>query len=104
MDSQVKDPNSVAVITKLTQEDETILRDADGPSARRIIPGLSKSQEFDSSVIRAERELLMLSKSSSHSPSTAATLEVDHLVQKPRKSNLDPLNHDMHRLNEHDVG
>ncbi|KAG0588162.1 hypothetical protein KC19_2G221200 [Ceratodon purpureus] len=98
------DVPAASVSTELTEEDETILRDVDRPSARRIIPGLSKSQELDSSAIRAERELLMLSKSSSHSPSTTAKLELDHLEQKRRKSNLDPLEHDMHRLNEHDVG
>ena len=94
--------------TNLPLEDETMMPDGDGPSARKIIPGLSKSQEFDSTAIRAERDLLMLSKSSSHSPSTAPKLDLGHLVEKPRNlSNIDSLNHALQNLNQHehaDVG
>jgi len=62
------------------------------PSGRRILSGLSKSQEFASSVAR--EHVIGLSKSSSHSPSTTQKLE-----QQRRNSKRDnPLSHDTHRL------
>lgn len=98
-------PPAATSTKKLSEEDETMLRDVDSapPSARRIIPGLSKSQEFDSTAVR---EHVGLSKSSSHSPSTAHKLELHHLVQQQqplRNRKPDPLSHDMHRLNERGV-
>jgi hypothetical protein len=62
------------------------------PSGRRILSGLSKSQEFASSA--ALEHVIGLSKSSSHSPSTAQKLD-----QQRRSSKRDiPLSHDTHRL------
>ncbi|PKA47969.1 hypothetical protein AXF42_Ash016316 [Apostasia shenzhenica] len=58
-------PNSQTLIT---QEDQKMLQDV---NFRRLIPGISKSQEFDNAHSKLDCQY-RLSKSSSHSPTTAS--------------------------------
>jgi len=100
----VPDETQSTINPELSQEDKDMLRDIDsGLLARKVIPGLSKSQEFDTTRVAANRDHLRLSKSSSHSPSSTDNfIEVDPPpVYKPR--NHDPMSLDIDRLNEHDI-
>ncbi|XP_024394485.1 protein PSK SIMULATOR 1 isoform X3 [Physcomitrium patens] len=91
--------------SKLSQEDESTLSHVDSGSSSSPIftPGLGMSEEFDSSVVLAEREQPKLSQNSSHSSSTAKKFELDQTIHKPRNSKVDPLRDDVHRVNEHSV-
>lgn len=66
---------------------------------RRIITGLSKSQEFDNSRASADREYLKLSKSSSHSQTSTNELEAP--LYRPRHR-IKPLGLNIHYERESD--
>ena len=90
------------VSLELSQEDKEMLHDIEcGLSQRKVIPGLSKSQEFDTSRVAANRELLRLSKSNSHSPSSTNKGDVYQPVCKPRKHTVNLHSPDIDRLHEH---
>lgn len=90
------------VSPELSQEDKDMLHDIErGLSQRKVIPGLSKSQEFDTSRVAANRELLRLSKSNSHSPSSTNKSDVHQPLYKPRMHTLNLLSPDIDRLQEH---
>lgn len=59
-------PNDASSI--LTSEDQEMLRDV---NKRKLTPGISKSQEFNSARTRDMKYHQRLTKSSSHSPTTA---------------------------------
>ena len=67
---------------------------------RRIIPGLSKSQEFDNSRAAADKEYLKLSKSSSHSQTSTNELEAPLYRPRHRTKPLVGLNIHYEREND----
>jgi hypothetical protein len=81
---------SGAIRPELSQEDKDMLCNMGSDyTQRRIIPGLSRSQEFDNSRAAADREYLKLSKSSSHSQTSSNELEAP--LYRPRHR-IKPLN------------
>ncbi|XP_024367762.1 protein PSK SIMULATOR 1 [Physcomitrium patens] len=92
-------PTPAGVIRpELSQEDKDMLREiSSGWTQRKIIPGLSRSQEFDNSKAASNKEFLKLNKSSSHSVSSKHELEAP--LYKPR-NRIKPLGHNIHRLDE----
>lgn len=83
---------------ELSQEDKDVLRDVDsGISKKKIISGLSRSQEFDNSRVSSNIAFLKLNKSSSHSVSSTNELEAP---LNRRGNRIKPLGHDMLRLDE----
>ncbi|XP_008781546.2 protein PSK SIMULATOR 1-like [Phoenix dactylifera] len=63
---------SISPTSMLTQEDQEMLRYV---NSRKLTPGISKSQEFDSAKSRLSKDD-RLSKSSSHSPTSESTKEL----------------------------
>lgn len=82
---------------ELSQEDKEMLHNIGSDyTARKLLPGLSKSQEFDNSRAAASnREFLKLSKSSSHSGAN----QLEAPLYRPR-SRVKPLGVNMNRLDE----
>eukprot|EP01018_Ginkgo_biloba_P030695 Gb_31517 [translate_table: standard] len=69
--------NGHATTTELSQEDKNMLKDV---NKRKLTPGISKSQEFDTFKPRsANQSLNRLSKSNSHSPTSNRKTEFNGL-------------------------
>lgn len=84
---------------ELSQEDKDMLCNIGSDyTQRRILPGLSKSQEFDNSRAAADMEYLKLSKSSSHSQTSTNELEAP--LYRPRHR-IKPLNIHYERESDH---
>ncbi|CAK9874026.1 unnamed protein product [Sphagnum jensenii] len=90
---------------ELSQGDKEILQAIDqGSVAHKVLPGLSKSQEFDTSQVAANRESsLRLSKSNSHSPSTNNKMESPLSLYKSCGSSNPPPELHVDRRKELDV-
>lgn len=88
----------------LTQDDKEMLHNIGSEMAtqRKIIPGLSRSQEFDNSRAKQELINLKLSKSSSHSQSSANS-DLEAPLYRPR-NRITPLGFNIHRLDEREGG
>ncbi|KAJ6798360.1 Uncharacterized protein M6B38_211565 [Iris pallida] len=82
--------------TILTKEDQDMLRDI---SSRKLTPGISKSQEFDTVKYRLSNHS-RLTKSSSHSPATWSKKE---LIPVRRLSMLPVIDFDIDRMKALDV-
>ncbi|XP_002963258.2 uncharacterized protein LOC9655198 [Selaginella moellendorffii] len=93
----------------LSQEDQEMLKDV--VQAKRRMPGISKSQEFDatSSKPKLSKRLSLsnrLSKSNSHSPSAAPTAQSSsprHAKRHHQSAAPPPLDLDIDRINEIDT-
>lgn len=82
----------------LSIEDQEMLRDV---SKRKLTPGISKSQEFDTAKTRLSRHL-RLTKSNSQSPSSVAYKERDPFpIRRPHSVPL--MNFDIDRMKALDV-
>jgi hypothetical protein len=94
-----------AASPELSQGDKEILQAIDqGPVARKVLPGLSKSQEFDTSQVAANWESsLRLSKSNSHSSSTTNKTESPLSLYKSGGSSNPPPELHVDRRKELDV-
>lgn len=80
----------------LTIEDQEMLRDV---TKRKLTPGISKSQEFDTAKVRLSKHH-RLSKSSSHSPTREAKRE---LFWTRRPSSVPVIDFDIDRIKALDV-
>ncbi|KAG0576407.1 hypothetical protein KC19_5G077900 [Ceratodon purpureus] len=91
-------------ISLLSQVDKDMLHKIGSEMAnqRKIIPGLSRSQEFDNSRAKQELIQLKLSKSSSHSQSSANS-ELEAPLYRPR-NRITPLRFNIHHLDARDGG
>ncbi|KAK4752019.1 hypothetical protein SAY87_020817 [Trapa incisa] len=89
-------PNSTA--SSLTTEDHEMLRDV---NKRKLTPGISKSQEFDTVKTRDLKHHQRLTKSSSHSPTTTAHAKDIFPVCRP--SSLPIIDFGADRINALDV-
>lgn len=99
--SPIRSPNQISIqlthkSSSLTVEDQEMLRDV---SKRKLTPGISKSQEFDTSNMRLCKQH-RLTKSSSHSP--ACENEKDPFPVK-RPSSLPIINFELDRTKALDV-
>ncbi|XP_019180728.1 PREDICTED: uncharacterized protein LOC109175823 [Ipomoea nil] len=88
-------PNSPS--PTLTVEDQEMLRDV---SKRKLTPGISKSQEFDTARTRLSKQH-RLSKSSSHSPSTSEIKKDPFPIRRP--SSVPVINFDLDRIKAMDI-
>ncbi|XP_077239114.1 protein PSK SIMULATOR 1-like [Tasmannia lanceolata] len=91
----VHKPNSP--YSKLTLEDQEMLRDM---NFRKLTPGISKSQEFDTAKTRLSKHH-RLSKSSSHSPSSISKKELP-TTRRP-SSTIPAIDFDIDRIKALDV-
>ncbi|GLJ16249.1 hypothetical protein SUGI_0273130 [Cryptomeria japonica] len=83
---------------ELSQEDKDMLKDV---NFRKLTPGISKSQEFDSAKVRAAHQAACrLSKSNSHSPTTNTKNEFNGLRQH---TTLPTIEFDIDRIQALDV-
>ncbi|KAK1266460.1 hypothetical protein QJS04_geneDACA009162 [Acorus gramineus] len=81
----------------LTKEDQEMLRDV---SHRKLTPGISKSQEFDTARTRLSKHS-RLSKSSNHSPTSSASKK--DLLTTRRPSMVPVIDFDIDRIKALDV-
>jgi len=89
-------PNSPS--SMLTKEDQEMLRDV---SSRKLTPGISKSQEFDTVKCRlSKRSRLTKSSSASHSPKAGSKKE---LIPLRRPYMLPVIDFDIDRIKALDV-
>uniref|UniRef100_A0A1D1YL52 Zinc finger protein Pegasus n=1 Tax=Anthurium amnicola TaxID=1678845 RepID=A0A1D1YL52_9ARAE len=86
-----------ASCSMLTQEDQEMLRDV---NFRKLTPGISKSQEFDTAKTRLSKHN-RLSKSSSHSPTSNVNKEFFPPTRRP--SMVPVINFDIDRIKALDV-
>ncbi|RWR85303.1 ikzf5 [Cinnamomum micranthum f. kanehirae] len=82
----------------LSLEDQEMLRDV---NLRKLTPGISKSQEFDTAKTRSSK-LNRLSKSSSHSPTSGNKKELSSVRRRP-SSTVPVIDFDIDRIKALDV-
>lgn len=85
-------------VAQLSPEDQAMLQ---GVKNKKLTPGISKSQEFNTSKMKAAYRTNRLSKSSSHSPCTA--VEVDFVSASRRHAALTPIDFEADRGKALDV-
>ncbi|KAH9325842.1 hypothetical protein KI387_006020, partial [Taxus chinensis] len=90
--------DNAPALRELSQEDKDMLKDV---NFRKLTPGISKSQEFDSAKVRAAHQAACrLSKSNSHSPTTNTKNEFNGLRQH---TTLPTIDFDIDRIQALDV-
>lgn len=82
----------------LTMEDQEMLRDV---NFRKLTPGISKSQEFDTTKTKLSKHY-RLSKSSSHSPTSGNKKELSSMTRRP-SSTVPVIDFDIDRIKALDV-
>lgn len=85
-------------VAQLSPEDQAMLQ---GVKNKKITPGISKSQEFNTSKVKAAYRTNRLSKSSSHSPCTST--EVDFASSSRRHVTITPIDFEADRVKALDV-